>query len=246
MSLGRMAQALGARARPELPWISRVAGCTPDRAQSALGSIAPQARVVAELNRSIRQTGRSYYAQFPAPLDLYALVRLSGARCIVESGVASGVSSTFILLGIETNHGGVLHSIDSPMPRRPKGGNEPWALPSGMSSGWAVPLKLRRGWDLRQGRSEELLKPLLAEVGTIDFYCHDSPVDIRHFEFEMKTIRGYLGPGSLVVADNTDRDVFSETAKAMGTTAFYRRESSLGAFRVPQGVFPRSRRPETT
>lgn len=228
-----MAQSLGTRARPEVPWICRVAGCSPEQAQRALGGIAAQAHRVSELNRSIRRTGRSYYAQFPAPLDLYALVRLTGARNIVESGVASGVSSTFILLGVEANHGGNLHSIDSPVPRVVQGGNEPWAIPPGLSSGWAVPLKLRRMWDLRQGRSEELLKPLLAEVGAIDFYCHDSPVDVRHFEFEMKTIMKYLRPGSLVVADNTDRDVFSDTAQAMGTKAFFRRQASLGAFRVP-------------
>ena len=102
-----------------------------------------------------------------------------------------------------------------------------------MSSGWAVPTKLRNRWDLRQGRSEDLLRPLLEEIGTLNLYCHDSPVDVRHFEFEMRSISKYLKPGSLVVADNTDKRTFDETASSVGAEAFYHRHSSLGAFRVP-------------
>ena len=94
-------------------------------------------------------------------------------------------------------------------------------------------MRLRKGWDLREGRSEELLEPLLDEIATLDFYCHDSPVDVAHFAFEMKTIRNHLKPGSVVVADNTDRDTFDRTARLAGAIAYYRRGSSLGGFRVP-------------
>ena len=235
-SLVQTVKLLGSRSRPEISWVSKVTGTTVERAERAVDEITMYSESIEELSRNIESTGRSYYAQFPAPLDLFALVRLSRPQNLVESGVASGVSSTFLLLGIKANSAGILHSIDFPVFRKGSRGNQPWAIPQGMYSGWAVPTKLRERWDLRQGRSEDLLGPLLGEIGTLDLYCHDSPVDVKHFEFEMKSIRKYLKPGSLVVADNTDKKVFDEAARSVGAEAFYRRHSSLGAFRCPEGT----------
>ena len=232
-SLNQIVEILGNRSRPETSWISKVTGTTVERAERAVNEVTSYSESIKELSKSIEGTGKSYYAQFPAPLDLFALVRLSRPKNLVESGVASGVSSTFLLLGIKANSAGTLHSIDFPAFRNGSRGNESWAIPQGMSSGWAVPTRLRGRWDLRQGRSEDLLMPLLDEIGTVDLYCHDSPVDIRHFEFEMKSIRKHLKPGSLVVADNTDKKVFDATARSVGAEASYRRHSSLGAFLVP-------------
>jgi hypothetical protein len=233
LTLSSLAELLGSRARPELSWVSKVTDRSLDEVDRAVEGVTKHARTVIELSENITRTGRAYYAQFPAPIDLYTLVVLIRPKSIIESGVASGVSSTFILLGIHTNSSGTLHSIDLPVQRRADRGNQSWAIPSGMSSGWGVPPELRSGWDLRLGRSEELLKPLLDEVGELDFYCHDSPAGIKHFEFEMRSIRRHLTPGSLVVADNTDRTIFDKTARSLGAKAFYRRQSSLGAFLMP-------------
>lgn len=226
-------RALGDRSRPETSWIAKVTGAAVADAEDAVTGILEQTPVILELSENIKRTGRSYYAQFPAPIDLYTLVRLTRPRTLVESGVASGVSSTFLLLGTRANSFGTLHSIDFPVARSGRRDNESWAIPPGMSSGWAIPEAIRGGWDLRPGKSEALLVPLLAEVETLDFYCHDSPVDVRHFRFEMEAIKKHLKPGSLVVSDNTDRAVFDETAELVGAKAYYRRQSSLGAFRVP-------------
>lgn len=202
-------------------------------AQGAIEGLGRFSKMVNELAERIARTGRSYYAQFPAPIDLYALVCLSKPSHLVESGVASGVSTAFMLMGIVRNGKGTLHSIDFPVEKKIGPGNESWAIPAGLSSGWAIPSSLGKGWDLRLGRSEDLLKPLLAEAGVLDFYCHDSPVDGRHFAFEMKAISGRLGPGSVVVADNTDWKTFEKTAEKLGTSAIRRRKSSLAAFKVP-------------
>ena len=224
---------LGSRARPDLTWISRVAGCELSEAELSLGDLDSHSVAVRELTENISRTGRTYYAQFPAPLDLFALVRLVRPRTIVESGVASGVSSTFLLLGVKSNGRGKVHSIDLPVQRNKAGGNESWAIPRGLSSGWAVPSALRPTWDLRLGQSEELLKPLLGEIKALDFYCHDSPVDVEHFRFEMRAILPHLRPGSLVVADNTDWEVFKSAAESLGAMPIRRKKSDLGAFRVP-------------
>ena len=233
--IGRgQSKVLGSRSKPDLGWLSAVTGRSVSDVEASLSGLDVGSGPVAELVGRIMGSGRAYYAQFPAPLDLYSLVVLTKPKTVVESGVASGVSSAFILMGIRSNRRGVLHSIDLPVARRSGGRNPSWAVPAGGDSGWAVPNALRRGWDLRRGRSEDLLKPLLGEIGGLDFFCHDSPVDEDHFRFEMQAIVPHLGPGSLVVADNTDWDMFERTAGSVGTRALRRRNSSLGAFRVPK------------
>lgn len=232
-SLAKIVEMLGNRARPEISWVARVAGCSREQAQGTINEIARHASVVSELHERISRTGRNYYAQFPAPIELYALVRLTNPENLVESGVASGVSSTFLLLGAKANHAGTLHSIDYPVTRQTGERNAPWAIPPRHSSGWAIPRGLKRKWDLRLGRSEDLLRSLLNEIGRVDFYCHDSPIDEKHFEFEMKTVVRYLKPGSVVVADNIDRGIFETAAHSVGAKAYYRRKALLGAFRVP-------------
>ena len=232
-AVSRLVDELGRRSKPDTVWTSRVTGCTEEQAEEVGLELASQSATVLELCGNIRKTGRSYYAQFPSPIDLYSLVRLVRPGVLVESGVASGVSSAFMLMGIEANSRGALHSIDLPAKRTGRPGDESWAVPAGMTSGWAVPTPLQSRWDLRKGRSEELLVPLLEEVGTVDLFCHDSPVDLEHFRFEMEAVGRHLGPGSLVVADNTYRKAFDEAARRVGAEAVYRKQSSLGAFRVP-------------
>ncbi len=231
-SLDSLIELLGNRAKPEIPFISKVTGRPPDEVSATVERITDHTRIIVKHCEKINLTGRYYYAQFPAPIELFALVVLSRPNNGIESGVSSGVSSTFMLLGMEENKFGNLHSMDFPVSRTKARGGEPWGLPQGMASGWAVPDEIRSNWDLRLGKSEELLGPLLEEIGTLDFYCHDSPVDDRHFEFEMNTIKNYLRPGSLVVADNTNKRIFDNTAASLGTKAYYRRKSSLGAFMV--------------
>ena len=187
---------LGSRARPDVGWVARVSGRQTEEVVAVMKDLKSHSEIIRELLKRIMKTGKAYYAQFPAPLDLYALVRLAEPGTVAESGVASGISSAFILLALTDNGRGVLHSIDYPVSQGGRHGNEPWAVPSGMSSGWAIPRSLRTGWDLRTGRSEDLLKPLLEDIGRLDFYCHDSPVDARHFAFEMSTIRPWLRGGS--------------------------------------------------
>ena len=232
--LRSLVKLMGPRSRPELSWVAQVVGCDREEAEDATNELLGRAADIRSLSDRIARTGRSYYAQFPAPFELYSMVRLVRPGNLVESGVASGVSSAFMLMGIKANRRGTLHSIDKPVPRKKGPGNESWAIPAGHSSGWAVPPALRRRWDLRLGRSEDVLEDLLGETGVLDFYCHDSPVDEAHLKFEMEAIRPHLRSGSLVVSDNTGEiGTFDRLAKAMGTTSLRRRTSTLQAFRVP-------------
>jgi hypothetical protein len=44
----------------------------------------------------------------------YAICRSLRPRCVVETGVAYGVTTSYLLAALEANGGGVLHSIDLP------------------------------------------------------------------------------------------------------------------------------------
>jgi len=68
----------------------------------------------------------------------YAAVRALNPQCVVETGVANGVSSSYLLLALHKNGGsGRLHSI---------GLDDPAFLPPGDKPGWLVPDWLREGW----------------------------------------------------------------------------------------------------
>nr|WP_279231761.1 class I SAM-dependent methyltransferase [Thermus thalpophilus] len=151
---------------------------------------------------------------------IYALIRTKRPSLVVETGVAAGRSSGAILLGLHHNGWGRLISID--LPRR---GDASAALadlsqphiPQGLEVGWSVPESLRYRWDLRLGDAKELLPPLLAELGGIDCFLHDSLHTEEHVRFELETAYPYLRPGGLLMADDV-----REVPDAPGTLAFQR------------------------
>lgn len=190
------------------------------------------------IQRALARTGRTYYAQFPAPLDLYVITRVLRPNHVVESGVSSGLSSAHILAALDRNGRGRLHSID--LPQYQKGrtrarGELSWSIPLGKDSGWAVPKGLAARWDLRKGRSEDLLPAILNEVRTVDLFCHDSPWTPSHLAFEFEAVRPRLRSGSIVVADNTsvNPEAAKRLAHAFGARVWHRRGSSLIGIRVP-------------
>lgn len=219
-------------------WIARLLGVDPRRIDPFLGEVdrlRPWTRAIRNLHL---QGGRSSYAQFRAPFELYALVRYLRPRHIVETGVSSGVSSAHFLLGIRRNRSGRLHSIDRPLEQRSArwdAHDSPVAVPPGRTSGWAVPPDLRRRWDLRVGPSERLLPQLVAELPTVDLFLHDSHHTPQHLTFELETVRPKLRPGSVVLADNTawTGTAFPRFARSLGARVVRRGRSDLVGLRVP-------------
>lgn len=228
----------GSRAVPDVAWLERVTR----RERAALLAIVREIPRLLPMERSIHsilaETDRTYYAQFPAPLDLYVIVRILRPRHIVESGVSSGLSSAHVLAALERNGDGVLHSIDLPqfqkLERRTKG-ELSWSIPRGRGSGWAVPSRLRGSWDLRNGRSEDLLPDLLGGIPSVDLFCHDSPWTPAHLAFEFEGIRPMLRSGSVVVADNAsvNPEAARRLARALGSEVCHRGSSSLVGIYTP-------------
>ncbi len=113
----------------------------------------------------------------------------------VETGVARGLTSRVILEGLERNGGGHLWSIDLP------------ALDTVFHTeiGAAVPIELRDRWTYLNGTSRRRLPGLLAELGEIDLFVHDSSHTGRNLRFELDNAWPALRRGA-IVADDIDRN----------------------------------------
>ena len=94
----------------------------------------------------------------------YLLCRLISPSVVLETGVAYGVSSVFILKALEVNGRGTLHSVDLPPLRSEY--ERFWGI--------AVPEALQERWRLHRGSSARVLPRLLREIRTIDLFVHDS------------------------------------------------------------------------
>jgi hypothetical protein len=228
-----------ARARPNRTWLAGLLGLKTkelDRWLSEIPSLSPLERA---LRKAHEQGGRTFYAQFRAPFELYVMTRVSRPLHIVETGVSSGVSSAHFLAGIHRNRQGTLHSVDRPQVQvgpTLRSGESSVSVPPGRSSGWAIPESYRRGWDLRLGLSQDVLPPLVQELPSVDIFLHDSYHTPTHLTFELETIRPKLHPGSLVLADNTEwtGQAFPRFARSLGTKIWRRGSSDLVALRVPE------------
>lgn len=123
----------------------------------------------------------------------YAIVRACKPDCVVETGVANGVSSAYLLLAIEQNKKGCLHSIDV---------DDGSFLPADKKTGWIVPDWLHERWDLHLGDARELLPLILANVGSLDVFIHDSLHTYEHMKFEYEQAYPRIRCGGILISDD--------------------------------------------
>lgn len=128
--------------------------------------------------------------------QLYAVVRAVKPAVVVETGVASGLSSAHILRALAVNGSGALHSIDLPNVQHGS------ILPRGRASGWIVPDSLRGPWTLHVGDSREILPALLGALGRVDLFLHDSDHSYESMSFEFEQAYPRLAPGGLLMSDD--------------------------------------------
>src|ERR671916_823414 len=126
----------------------------------------------------------------------YETVGWKGALVVVETGVAYGVSSAFILRALEENGRGVLHSVDLPPLRRE------------YERFWGVAVdRVHRGrWSLHRGSSARILPRLLDELETVDLFVHDSLPTYRNMRREFEAVWPHLRTGGALVADDVERN----------------------------------------
>ena len=124
----------------------------------------------------------------------YSIVRALKPTAIVETGVCYGVTSSYMLEALNGNRSGFLHSID--LPPLAKNGDD--------YVGWLVPQKLRARWSLHRGTSNRLLPSLLAELGQIDLFVHDSLHTYRNMTKEFDVAWPALRPGGVLISDDIE------------------------------------------
>jgi hypothetical protein len=126
---------------------------------------------------------------------VWCLVRHLRANTVVETGVARGITSRFVLEALERNGGGHLWSIDLPPPLRPE---------LRAQVGAAVSDRLRQRWTYIEGSSRRRLPALLAKLGQIDLFVHDSRHSEDNVRFEMDQAWSALRVGGAIVVDDID------------------------------------------
>jgi Methyltransferase domain len=125
---------------------------------------------------------------------IWCLVRHRAPRHVVETGVAHGFTSRFILEAMERNGFGHLWSIDLP----------PLDPAMRAEIGIAVEDRLKHRWTLIAGSSKRHLPLLLGQLDTIDMFVHDSLHTEANVRFEMGEAWPNLCAGGAMVVDDID------------------------------------------
>lgn len=135
--------------------------------------------------------------------SVWCLIAHSRPEKVVETGVARGITSRVILEALERNGAGHLWSIDLP------------AMDANLHNeiAVAVPHELYGRWTYVSGTSRRRLPPLLAEIGPIDLFVHDSSHTERNVRFELHQAWGAIARGA-VVADDIQQTRAFETFTA--------------------------------
>lgn len=132
---------------------------------------------------------------------LYRLCRLKRPSVVVETGVAYGMSTSYILAALRDNQHGRLYSIDFP----------PLAKDAANHVGALVPPELKDRWELIVGKSQQKLPALLEKLGEVDLFVHDSLHTYRNMRFEFDLAWPHLPQGGILVSDDIqDNDAFDE------------------------------------
>lgn len=126
---------------------------------------------------------------------IWTLVRHLRPDVVVETGVAHGVTSRFILEALLLNRAGNLWSVDLP----------PFNPVTRQEVGIAVDdPALRERWTYIAGTSRRRLPPLLSQLRRIDLFIHDSMHSERNVAFELELAWRYLRPGGVMIVDDID------------------------------------------
>ncbi len=122
----------------------------------------------------------------------YAVCRTLSPNTVIETGVAYGVTTSFVLQALTQNQRGRLWSIDLP-PLCP--------LPD-QSVGLFVPQELKINWHLERGITRRHLPGLLSRLRTVDMFIHDSLHTRSNMTWEFETVWPHLRPGGVLIADD--------------------------------------------
>jgi len=140
---------------------------------------------------------------------LYILVRSIKPDRVLETGIAYGVSSCYILEAMLENGKGTLYSIDLPPVLHKKEALQ--------FIGITVQGELRERWRLYFGESLKVMRRLLKNLKSIDMFLHDSEHTYDYMISEFTLAWQYLRRGGIFLSDDVDwNDAFLDFSDKVG------------------------------
>lgn len=112
---------------------------------------------------------------------------------VIETGVAHGVTSRIVLEAMNQNDHGHLWSVDLPYPFDHR---------LHVQTGVAVTDACRPRWSYLEGTSRQRLPPLIAEVGHLEVFIHDSLHTPKNVVFEMQQAASAMAPSGIMLVDD--------------------------------------------
>jgi len=160
-------------------------------------------------------------------LFLYMLCKETTPNHVVETGVAYGQSSMYILQALEENKKGSLHSIDAVF--------SPWQTKEMI--GAAIPSNLKDKWNFNFGSATDKLNNILSSLGSVDIFLHDSLHTYKNMMFEFETAWPYIAKGGFLVSDDIgDNNAFYDFCTKMKLDSIILKQktsSYLGIIKKP-------------
>lgn len=155
---------------------------------------------------------------------LYFIIRATRPGVVVETGVASGESTGYILQAIKDNGSGKLYSIDFPFQWYIYGNHELHldSLPYGKMPGYLVLEELKVNWKLIIGNTYQELPKLLKKLKVIDVFIHDSEHTHKTMMFEYESSWPHIDKAGYLLSDDIHHTIaFQEFAKKHKKTILY-------------------------
>lgn len=172
--------------------------------EPALAEVESRARELLGGIREVDPFETRWTADVVFARSCYLLCRLRKPEAVIETGVAHGVSSAFLLAALRVNGGGELHSVDLPPLRRDA------------ARFWGVAARAggdTSGWRLYRGASRRVLPELFERIGGVGLFVHDSLHTYRNMAYELDLAWSHLPPGGVLLADDPERNAaFGELA----------------------------------
>jgi predicted O-methyltransferase YrrM len=138
--------------------------------------------------------GMFHGADFSLARLCYAVCRMQKPVIVLETGVAHGVTSAFLLQAMAVNGTGELWSVDLP----------PLAEMANSQAGILVPEDLRARWHMVRGASRRVLPGLVAQLPQLDMFLHDSLHTYRNMKLEFTTVWPKLSAGGVLISDDVE------------------------------------------
>ena len=168
------------------------------------------------LNERYGRTSLDYPLNFATEIStsyfLYSIVRILKPENIIETGVANGHSSYFILNALLKNQSGTLHSFDV-------NNNVGKLLAEGEKKEWDLNILPSRG-------RKKAFRDSIKKYEEVDIFIHDS----NHFYywqmFEYRTAWEFLKSGGLLLSDDVDSSyAFLDYCKEISTKPTFLNDS---------------------